>query len=155
MIFDWNINSCICCVCQELLLDKLFELDYYVYGDCMGKDINLNNILNQALLFDFYGELLTEHQKRIYEEVILNDYSISEVAREEGTSRQSVSELIKRCDKILNEYEDKLGLVKKFHKTKLLVGKIKELTFRFFKDKDEKWIKEIERLSTEIVDETF
>ena len=42
------------------------------------------------LLYDFYGELLTEHQRRIYEDVVLNDYSLSEVAEELGISRQGV-----------------------------------------------------------------
>lgn len=83
------------------------------------------DLINQTYLYDFYGELLTEHQKRIYEVVVLDDYSISEVAKEEGISRQSVSELIKRCDRILQEYEKKLGLVSKFLKTKNLVEQIR------------------------------
>ena len=65
-------------------------------------------------LYDFYGPLLNEHQRRIYEEVVLNDYSISEVAEDEGISRQGVHDLIKRCNKLLEDYEAKLGLVKKF-----------------------------------------
>lgn len=40
----------------------------------------MEEILKQTLLYDFYGELLTEHQKQVYEDVILNDYSLSEVA---------------------------------------------------------------------------
>jgi len=70
--------------------------------------------LEQTLLYDFYGELLTEHQKEIYEDVILNDYSFTEVAQERGISRQGVHDLIKRCNKILQDYEDKLHLVEKF-----------------------------------------
>ena len=50
----------------------------------------MEDIVNQSLLYDFYGELLTEHQRRIYEEVVFNDYSISEVARDEGISRQGI-----------------------------------------------------------------
>ena len=74
----------------------------------------MNRILEQTLLYDFYGELLTEHQKQIYEDVVLNDYSFSEVASEQGISRQGVHDLIKRCNKILQEYESKLHLVEKF-----------------------------------------
>lgn len=66
------------------------------------------------MLYDFYGELLTDHQKQIYEDVVLNDYSFSEVAEEKGISRQGVHDLIKRCNKILQEYESKLHLVEKF-----------------------------------------
>lgn len=74
----------------------------------------MDKILEQTLLYDFYGELLTEHQKQIYEDVVLNDYSFSEVAEERGISRQGVHELVKRCNKILQEYESKLHLVEKF-----------------------------------------
>lgn len=74
----------------------------------------MEKILEQTLLYDFYGELLTEHQKQIYEDVVLNDYSFSEVASEQGISRQGVHDLIKRCSKILQEYESKLHLVEKF-----------------------------------------
>ena len=76
----------------------------------------MNEILEQALLFDFYGELLTEHQKEIYEQFVLDDLSLGEIAREAGISRQGVHDLIKRCNKILQEYEEKLHLVEKFLK---------------------------------------
>lgn len=84
-------------------------------------------IVEQSMLYDFYGELLNEHQKKIYEDVVFNDMSASEIAREEGISRQGVHDLIKRCDKILKEYEDKLHLVEKFNNTKKDVQRIKEL----------------------------
>lgn len=74
----------------------------------------MEKILEQTLLYDFYGELLTDHQKQIYEDVVLNDYSFSEVAEEQGISRQGVHDLVKRCHKILQEYESKLHLVEKF-----------------------------------------
>ena len=74
----------------------------------------MEKIVEQGLLYDFYGELLTEHQKQIYEDVVLNDYSFSEVASERGISRQGVHDLMKRCNKILQEYESKLHLVEKF-----------------------------------------
>lgn len=75
---------------------------------------NMEDIVKKSLLFDFYGALLTEHQRRIYEEVVFDDYSISEIAADEGISRQGVHDMIKRCDKALLEYEEKLGLVEKF-----------------------------------------
>ena len=74
----------------------------------------MDKSLEQTRLYDFYGELLTDHQKQIYEDVVLNDYSFSEVAEEKGISRQGVHDLIKRCNKILQEYESKLHLVEKF-----------------------------------------
>lgn len=74
----------------------------------------MEKILEQTLLYDFYGELLTDHQKQIYEDVVFHDYSFSEVASEQGISRQGVHDLIKRCNKILQEYESKLHLVERF-----------------------------------------
>ena len=47
----------------------------------------MEKILEQTLLYDFYGELLTEHQRQVYEDVVLNDFSLSEVAAARGISR--------------------------------------------------------------------
>ena len=71
----------------------------------------MDEIFMQSLLYDFYGELLTEHQKEIYEQFIVDDLSLSEIAKDAGISRQGVHDLIKRCNKILEEYEAKLHLV--------------------------------------------
>lgn len=81
----------------------------------------MEKIVREGKLYDFYGPLLNEHQRRIYEEVVLNDYSISEVAEDEGISRQGVHDLIKRCNKALEEYENKLGLVRKFEAVREIV----------------------------------
>lgn len=74
----------------------------------------MEKLLEQTLLYDFYGELLTDHQKQIYEDVVLNDYSFSEIAETQGISRQGVHDLVKRCGRILQEYEAKLHLVERF-----------------------------------------
>lgn len=84
----------------------------------------MEKIVVQGLLYDFYGELLTDHQKQIYEDAVYNDMSLSEIAAIKGISRQGVHDLIKRCDKILTDYESKLHLVEKFTKTKEIVTKI-------------------------------
>ena len=73
--------------------------------------IKVNEILEQALLFDFYGELLTEHQKEIYGQFIQEDLSLGEIAKEAGISRQGVHDLIRRCTQTLKGYEEKLHLV--------------------------------------------
>mgnify|MGYP002509345755 CR=1 FL=1 len=93
----------------------------------------MEKIVEQGLLYDFYGELLTEHQKKIYEDAIFNDLSLSEIADEEGISRQGVHDLIKRCNKILEEYEEKLHLVERFLSVKEKVHQIdgRELVFNF------------------------
>ena len=63
----------------------------------------MEKIVEQGLLYDFYGELLTPHQRRIYEDAVLNDMSLSEIAEEQGISRQGVHDLIRRCDKTLKD----------------------------------------------------
>ena len=84
--------------------------------------------IRQGFLYDFYGELLNEHQKDIYESYILEDLSLSEIAEEEGISRQGVHDIIKRCNKALESYEDKLHLVEKFEHIKDDVKLINELS---------------------------
>ena len=82
----------------------------------------------RGMLYDFNGELLTPHQKKIYEDAIVNDLSLSEIANEQGISRQGVHDIIKRCDKALAEYEEKLHLVEKFARIKHMISQINLLT---------------------------
>lgn len=88
----------------------------------------MDNIAKKNLLYDFYGELLTDHQKLIYEDAVYNDCSLSELAEEYKISRQGVHDLLKRCDKILADYEEKLGLVEKFEILKEKAHSIEKLT---------------------------
>lgn len=91
-------------------------------------EASIERIVEQSLLYDFYGELLTEHQRQVYEACVFDDYSLSEVAKEEGISRQGVHDLLKRCNKTLEEYEAKLHLVEKFKTVKKQAEEIMELT---------------------------
>lgn len=104
---------------------------------------SLERLEYKGMLYDFYGELLTQHQKNVYEDAVLNDLSLSEIADEQGISRQGVHDLIKRCDKILNDYEQKLHLVERFARIKRNIQKINALT-------DDEQIKQ---LSNEIIEE--
>ena len=64
-----------------------------------GGVMKIEEIIENTLLYDFYGELLTDHQKRIYEDVVFQDLSLTEVAEQEGISRQGVHDMIRRCEK--------------------------------------------------------
>lgn len=88
----------------------------------------MDNIAKKNLLYDFYGELLTEHQRQIYEDAVYNDCSLSELAEEYNISRQGVHDLLRRCDRILEDYESKLGLVGKFKVIKKNASQIEEST---------------------------
>lgn len=87
----------------------------------------MEKFVEQTLLYDFYGELLTERQQQVFESVVLEDYSLSEVAEDLGISRQGVHDMIKRCNHTLEEYESRLHLVEKFLCIRKQVQKIKEL----------------------------
>ena len=113
--------------------------------------IEMDKIVEQTLLYDFYGELLTDHQKEIYEDAVFNDLSLSEIADQQGISRQGVHDLIKRCDKTLAGYEEKLGLIRKFQRTRELVEEIHELTRRFRESGDEALIDRIGEISSDII----
>ena len=118
----------------------------------MGRE-ELDLIVNRDLLFDFYGELLTEHQKRIFTEVVFDDYSISEVARDEGISRQGVSDLIRRTQEQLESYETKLGLVGKFRKQRRLAREITAQAEAFREDERTERIDRIIELSGKLSEE--
>ncbi len=94
----------------------------------MGREAgSMDERLKQTLLYDFYGELLTEHQREVYEDVVLGDLGYSEAAEEYGVSRQGIHDLVKRVDRQLSEYEDKLALVERFGQIQHEVSRIREL----------------------------
>jgi predicted DNA-binding protein YlxM (UPF0122 family) len=115
----------------------------------------MNKFLEQALLYDFYGELLTEHQKDVYEQVVLEDYSLSEIAQMKGISRQGVHDLVKRCQKILEGYEAKLHLVEKFLSVKEKISLIDKTLAEWEEDgKDpEEIVKKVRRIADDIIEE--
>lgn len=113
----------------------------------------MNQILEQALLYDFYGELLNEHQKEIYEQFVLEDLSLGEIAREAGISRQGVHDLIRRCNQTLKGYEDKLHLVRRFMSIKDKVQHMNEILDAYEEKSSEPLVREIRRISDEIIEE--
>ena len=116
----------------------------------MTKVMQMERFVVQSLLYDFYGELLTDHQRSVYEDVVFNDLSPSEIAKEQGISRQGVHDLIRRCNKILEEYEAKLHLVAKFVKIREMVGEIQSQADEYMETRDLERIEQIRRLSGEI-----
>ncbi|KJS81237.1 MAG: hypothetical protein JM58_17520 [Peptococcaceae bacterium BICA1-8] len=70
------------------------------------------------LLFDFYGALLTDKQRLMFDLYYQYDLSLGEIAQEQNISRQAVYDIIKRSENILEEYENKLQLVNRFQNNK-------------------------------------
>ena len=87
----------------------------------------MDKVLKITLLYDFYGELLTEKQRNVIELYYLNDYSLNEIGEDYGISRQAVHEMIKRSEKILMQYEERLLLVDKYLRQKERLEKTIEL----------------------------
>lgn len=74
----------------------------------MTKDLNIN------ILMDFYGQLLSERQYEMLDMYYNQDLSLGEIAEETSISRQGVRDLVKRGERQLVEFEEKLGLVDRF-----------------------------------------
>ncbi len=122
----------------------------YIYKDGLLVEKNVY----RALLYDFYGELLTEHQKQVYSDHVIDDLSYTEIGANAGISRQAVFDLVKRCDSILEDYENKLKLIKKFLDTNERISRIHELSEDLMKSTDDdklrSKISEIEKISKDI-----
>ena len=110
----------------------------------------MERIVEQNLLYDFYGELLTAHQKEIYGEHILNDMTATEIAAEFGITRQAVH------DKILADYEARLHLVAKFLTAKEKIKEIHTLSRRLLKEDKEQMeedIRQIESVCNQVLED--
>lgn len=107
----------------------------------------MEKFVEHTYLYDFYGELLTEHQRQIYESVTFDDLSLAEAADELNISRQGVHDIIKRCNSALESYESKLHLVEKFLALKKKAEEIKRLAG----EKGD--MKKIASIADEIIDE--
>ena len=73
-----------------------------------------NQTYRMTMLFDFYGELLTDRQKEFFDLYYNNDLSLSEIAENAGISRQGVRDVIVRAENQMQEIEDKTGLIRRF-----------------------------------------
>ena len=120
----------------------------------------MERIVEQNLLYDFYGELLTEKQKELfnlyYGEHILNDMTATEIAAEFGITRQAVHDMIRRCDKILADYEARLHLVAKFLTAKEKIKEIHTLSRRLLKEDKEQMeedIRQIESVCNQVLED--
>ena len=82
--------------------------------------------LRQAMLLDFYGELLTERQRLCFDLHYNEDLSLSEIAEQCGISRQGVWENIRRAESAMQDIEAKTGLIRRFEENRSALEKIRE-----------------------------
>ena len=87
----------------------------------------MDNITKLNFLFDYYGDFLTKKQKDIFEYYYVNDLSLGEIAEICGITRQGVYDVLRRSQDILLNFEEKLGMVKKYLYRKKELKEILEL----------------------------
>jgi len=73
----------------------------------------MDNVLRNTLLYDFYGDLLTEKQKDIYHMYFCDDMSLAEIGDRCGISRQAVNFSLKQTQKNFDAFEKALKLVER------------------------------------------
>ena len=73
-----------------------------------------SDTFHMSMLFDFYGELLTDKQKELFDLYYNEDMSLTEIAEHADISRQGVRDAVVRAETILRDTEDRLGLCKKY-----------------------------------------
>ena len=83
-----------------------------------------NQTYRMTMLFDFYGDLLTSRQKEFFDLYYNEDLSLSEIAENNGITRQGVRDVIVRAENIMQEVEDKTGIVRRFQAQRPLLDSI-------------------------------
>ena len=84
----------------------------------------MDNYEEVVILYDYYGDLFSDEQKKIFEEYYFDNLSLAEIALNEGLSRNAIHKRIKSVTLKLYEYEDKLNLYKRDKKIKEIINKI-------------------------------
>ena len=85
-----------------------------------------NQAYRMAMLYDFYGDVLTDRQKEFYDLYYNEDLSLGEIAENYGITRQGVRDVIVRAEAALTELEDKTGLIKRVHTMHRQLEQIRE-----------------------------
>ena len=86
-----------------------------------------NQAYRMTMLFDFFGDMLTERQKEVYDLYYNEDLSLSEISENLGISRQGVRDLIVRSERSLSELEEKTGIIKRFEALRVHAEKLEQV----------------------------
>lgn len=113
-----------------------------------------DKITEVSLLYDFYGQLLTERQRDVMQLYHEENYSLAEIAEEFSISRQGVHDALKNAERALTEYEDKLGLVRRLDESGKKIAKAEALIKDLEKEHsaDETLVKKLEEIREIIED---
>ena len=94
----------------------------------------MEKIVEIAVLFDYYGKLLSDKQYNVIDQHCNEDLSLKEIAELNGISKQGISDILSRAEKKLRFYEDELKLISKFDK---INSSLKEINLLIEKSKIE------------------
>ncbi len=97
-----------------------------------------NQAYRMAMLFDFYGDLLTDRQKEFYDLYYNEDLSLAEIAENYGISRQGVRDVIVRAEAAMTEIEDKTHLIRRFYQMQKEIAAIDEAADRLLRSVNER-----------------
>lgn len=113
--------------------------------------MKFDDIAQTSLLYDFYGQLLTKRQQEVLELYHGENLSLSEIAEEFSISRQGVHDTLKHGERALQKYEETLGLVEKFTKTRQAMEAVDAAIVRIAAEsRDARFIEELEHIRTMI-----
>lgn len=113
----------------------------------MAKDLKI------GVLMDFYGQLLTDKQYGALDMYYNQDLSLAEIAEENSISRQGARDFIKRGEKQLCEYEEKLGLVKRFNDITKQITEMNSMIERLRNDTNSSDIEKLKQISQKLSEE--
>lgn len=112
-----------------------------------------NQAFRMALLFDFYGDMLTDRQKEFFDLYYNEDLSLSEIAENYGITRQGVRDVIVRAEGIMQELEDKTGIIRRFQRMQEQFSGIERAADSILAiNSEHSYDSDIETLATEIKD---
>ena len=87
-----------------------------------------NQAYRMAMLYDFYGDLLTPRQKEFYDLYYNDDLSLAEIAENYDITRQGVRDIVVRAERALEEIEEKTGLIQRYHRTRATTAALRQLS---------------------------
>ena len=97
-----------------------------------------NQAYRMSMLFDFYGDLLTERQREFYDLYYNEDLSLAEIAENYGISRQGVRDVIVRAEASMTEIEDKTHIIRRFQQSRAAIAAIDQAADKLLQSVDQR-----------------
>ena len=95
-----------------------------------------NQTYRMTMLYDFYGELLTDRQREFFDLYYNEDLSLAEIAENYGISRQGVRDVIVRAEAAMTEIEDKTHIIRRFQQSRAAIAAIDDAADRLLQSID-------------------